>query len=88
MREFYINAETLYTRDDVHNVFEKTFSFPNYYGRNLDALYDFLTALSETRLTLQNAELLIDNLGNYGELLLRVLAGAAAENDGFILKTE
>lgn len=88
MRELYINAETLYTREDVHTVFAKTFSFPDYYGRNLDALYDLLTTLSETRLTIEHAELLIANLGNYGELLLRVLAGASAENDGFILKTE
>ncbi|WP_283673836.1 barstar family protein [Butyricicoccus sp. Marseille-Q5471] len=88
MRDLLLDAETLYTRDQLHDAFAGAFGFPAGYGRNLDALYDLLTALPRTRLTLRHAEMLVINLGNYGDLTLRVLAGAAAENPGFILITE
>ena len=35
-----INADSL---DDIHNILKKQLSFPDYYGNNLDALYDILT---------------------------------------------
>ena len=66
----------------------KAFGFPADYGRTLDALYDLLTACPPARLTLRHAEKLVDNMGNYGELLLRVLADAAAENPSFVLSAE
>ncbi|WP_318361135.1 barstar family protein [uncultured Agathobaculum sp.] len=85
MKELLLDADTLYTRGQAHDVLAKTFGFPADYGRNLDALYDLLTACPPTRLTLRHAEMLVANLGNYGELLLRVLADAAAENPNFTL---
>ena len=88
MRELLLDAETLYTRAQAHDALAKAFGFPADYGRNLDALYDLLTAYSPARLTLRHAEMLVVHMGNYGELLLRVLADAAAENPSFILATE
>lgn len=88
MRELLLDAQTLYTRAQVHDALHKTFGFPADYGRNLDALYDLLTGIRDTRLTLRHAEMLVVNLGNYGELLLRVLADSAAENPDFLLQTE
>ena len=83
MRELLLDAETLYTRAQAHDALAKAFGFPADYGRTLDALYDLLTACPPARLTLRHAEKLVDNMGNYGELLLRVLADAAAENPRF-----
>lgn len=88
MKELLLDAETLYTRQQAHAVLAKVFGFSADYGRNLDALYDLLTALPPTRLTLHHAEMLVANLGNYGELLLRVLADAAAENPNFTLNAQ
>ena len=88
MRELLLDAETLYTRAHAHDALAKVFRFPTDYGRNLDALYDLLTAYSPARLTLRHAEMLVVHMGNYGELLLRVLADAAAENPSFVLATE
>ena len=85
MKELFFDAETLYTRDQLHDALAKVFGFPADYGRNLDALYDLLTACPPARLTLHHAERLVLNLGNYGELVLRVLADAAAENPAFTL---
>nr|WP_297274225.1 barstar family protein [uncultured Agathobaculum sp.] len=88
MRELLLDAESLYTRAQVHDALARAFGFSADYGGTLDALYDRLCVCPPTRLTLRHAELLVVNLGNYGELLLRVLAGAAAENPSFILHAE
>ena len=53
MRELLLDAETLYTRDQAHDALAKVFGFPADYGRNLDALYDLLTAYPAARLTLR-----------------------------------
>ena len=54
------------------------FSFPEYYGANLDALYDCLTEISEeTRLTIVNCEIL-DCVSNE---LMNVFWDAEAQND-------
>ncbi len=38
-----------------HNYLKKAFNFPNYYGNNLDALYDCLTDISvQTEIRLKN----------------------------------
>ena len=85
MKELLLDAETLYTREQLHDVLAKVCGFPADYGRNLDALYDLLTAYPAARLTLRHPEMLVAHLGNYGELVLRVLADAAAENPVFTL---
>jgi ribonuclease inhibitor len=35
------------TQDDVHTYISERFKFPDYYGKNLDALYDCLTDIGE-----------------------------------------
>ena len=88
MKELLLDAETLYTREQLHDVLTKVCGFPSDYGRNLDALYDLLTAYPAARLTLRHPEMLVVHLGNYGELVLRVLADAAAENPAFTLNVQ
>ena len=53
MKELLLDAETLYTREQLHDVLAKVCGFPSDYGRNLDALYDLLTAYPAARLTLR-----------------------------------
>ena len=50
--------------------------------------HDLLTAYPAARLTLRHPEMLVAHLGNYGELVLRVLADAAAENPAFTLNVQ
>ncbi len=88
MRELFLDAEAFYTRAQVHEMLARTFGFPEDYDGTLDALYDQLCTCPPTRLTLRHAELLVDTLGNYGEFLLRVIAGAASENGDFLLNFE
>ena len=53
--EYRIDCAEIDSRQEFHRVLEKELAFPDWYGRNLDALYDMLTAISEnTRLILEN----------------------------------
>lgn len=74
--------------ESAHDYLSRVLRLPEYYGRNLDALYDLLTAYPAARLTLRHPEMLVAHLGNYGELVLRVLADAAAENPAFTLNVQ
>ena len=66
-------------RTTLHDLFSRELSFPAWYGRNLDALYDCLTDLSEdVELHLQNWESWED--ARYARNLLRLFYRAAEEN--------
>ena len=39
-------------REDAHEYLKNKFQFPDYYGRNLDALYDLLTEMDETEVVI------------------------------------
>ena len=40
---YEIDLEQVYSADDLQDLVEQTLPVPDYYGRNLDALYDVLT---------------------------------------------
>ena len=44
MEEKIIDCSTIRTKEDLHRLFRETLSFPEWYGNNLDALYDMLGA--------------------------------------------
>ncbi len=88
MSELRLNAKMIKTRAQLHDALIKTFDFPDWYGRNLDALYDLLTSCVKTHFILENAEFIQLNLGRYGDLLLHVLQDAAKENSGFSFTLE
>ncbi|MDO4615828.1 MAG: barstar family protein [Lachnospiraceae bacterium] len=47
MKKIMLDLREAVDREEVHARIAEMFSFPEYYGRNLDALYDCLTELSE-----------------------------------------
>lgn len=69
---------------DSHKYLKELFGFPDWYGNNLDALYDCLTTISHCRVILQNPAALCDE-GNYGGAVLAVMTDAADENPDFRL---
>ena len=57
-------------------------NFPDYYGNNLDALYDVLTERAEPlEIKVEHAEELKEILCGYGEAFIETLLDAAAENE-------
>ncbi len=82
-----IDGALIGNRDELHNTIAWQLQFPDYYGRNLDALWDLLSAWS-TPLTIEltNAEVLLQHLGDYGESVLQLFQEAAEENDRITIR--
>lgn len=55
MKNITIDCKNITDKEAFHRVLADAFCFPDWYGHNLDALYDCLTDLEEeSYLTLQN----------------------------------
>ena len=79
MAEIILDGLEIETMEEVHDRFAPL--LPEWYGRNLDALYDCLTDLGEpATVRLLNRDILTDRLGRRGRALVRLLRRAAAEN--------
>lgn len=75
--------------DTAHDYLAARLDLPDYYGRNLDALWDIMSTISvPIHIELINVDELICNLGGYGELLLNVLYEAAEFNKGIHINAE
>ena len=46
MQEVLIRGIDFESTEEIHDYIAEELSFPSYYGKNLDALYDVLTDLS------------------------------------------
>lgn len=65
---------------DLHRTIAREMDFPEWYGSNLDALHDLLTAVSqETQLRLPH----FDTLPPFARGFRRVMEDAAEENPKF-----
>lgn len=62
-----LDARKMGTKEEAHTYLQQIFSFPDYYGRNLDALYD---CLSEIR----SLSVYILHAGEAGEYFEKVLS--------------
>ena len=47
MQKIILDLRHITDRDALYDAIEEAFSFPAYFGRNLDALFDCLTDISE-----------------------------------------
>jgi ribonuclease inhibitor len=78
-----LDCSRMTSRPEAHSYLQQALELPEYYGRNLDALYDLLTERSgETEITLMHPQLLRIHLGGYGDALLGTLLDAARSNPG------
>lgn len=87
MRKIQIPGDQFSTEEELHEFVQEQFNFPNYYGKNLDALYDALSEMSEkTQVTVSSSIADEENLGEYGERFLTVLEEAAQDNTDLKIK--
>ena len=76
MKNIVLDAYILNNREHVHEYLQEKFEFPKYYGRNLDALFDCLTDLSETEVIIK-----LDGVSEEGfRDIIEVFQDASAEN--------
>ena len=75
-------------REDAHRHIAEVLGFPDWYGGNLDALWDLLTELGPTALLLTDPQDLLPDDPDYRDELLDTLAQAAMENPLFHFTVE
>lgn len=69
------------TKQMLHAYLKNTFSFPAYYGENLDALHDCLTEFySDVTVNMCHFDVLQSYLGEYADNMLHVF-----EDAGFVV---
>lgn len=87
MRKVILNCEKLIERKKAHQYLAQMLDFPDYYGKNLDALFDCLTELGECTIILQGESVLRQTDG-YGVKVLKVLEEAAQVNPGLKIEVQ
>ena len=83
-----LDGNLILDREMLHDVLAEELQLPEWYGRNLDALYDCLTDVrEETMITLRNRDALEEHLGSYGHRLMRLLEDVTLDNPNVWLAT-
>jgi ribonuclease inhibitor len=81
MNYLLLDGLKMLTKQDAHNHLKDGFQFPEYYGGNLDALYDLLSTWSEpVEVRVENYTAMMDGLGKYGVDLIKTIKEASHEN--------
>ena len=76
-----LDGQKMLNRRAVHDHLAEQLHLPDYYGRNLDALYDLLTERNAPlRLVVQHRDVLLSWLGEYGTALCQTLEDADRVN--------
>ena len=71
--KYILDGKKMVSREEAHAYLKEIFGFPDYYGKNLDALHDCLTEQKDVEIEVQHEEEMLAALGKYGEKLMQVL---------------
>ena len=52
--KYVLDARKMQTQEETHEYLKKMLEFPEYYGGNLDALYDCLSDMEDVEIEIQN----------------------------------
>lgn len=75
-----VNIDLSADKTALHRQLAKELAFPDYYGNNLDALYDIMSVYSDA------AVLCVKGSSEYGEKVLNTLKDAAKENKNITIE--
>ncbi|MGP6140498.1 MULTISPECIES: barstar family protein [unclassified Jeotgalibaca] len=86
MKNILLDGREFVDKATTHTILKDKLELPEYYGRNLDALWDSLsTNFSEKVITIQDPILIEKNLGRYGKALLRLFDELNEANDAITI---
>ena len=72
MKEIILNGRLLTTKNRMYDQFDEVFDLPEYFGNNLDALWDVLNETSEPMtIHFTYVTKFLEETGTYGESVLR-----------------
>lgn len=81
MKQITLNGKKMTDKETAHEYIAKKLGFPEYYGKNLDALADCLWECCLDRyIRFNHFEEAEANLGEYAEMLLAVFTDVAEES--------
>ena len=83
-----LDGRMMTDRDTAHDYLAEALSLPDYYGHNLDALFDCLTERTpDDFILIEHAASVPAYLSEYGERLLEVFREACAEGGPSVFMT-
>ncbi len=90
MREIVFDSSHVESIDQLHSELARIFDFPDYYGSNLDALYDCLSGnvALPLRIIWKNYNITRSKLGKDAVEVLKVMEDFAKEEPDFTLEVE
>ncbi len=81
MEEIILNGSKMLDKKATHEYLKRKLKLPEFYGKNLDALWDYLSTDDiEKYIIIINTESITKNMGFYGESLLHLLLEVCTEN--------
>ena len=87
MDKVKLNGNSMGTKELAHLYLKWKLELPDYYGENLDALWDILSVHSEPlEIRLDNKDKLIEHLGDYGESIIDLLNDVSEENSNISIE--
>ena len=81
MKQIILDGNILADAAQAHDYLKEMLEFPEYYGKNLDALHDCLTDLENVEITITSP----DEDGAIFQRMLRVFKAADRENETLYL---
>lgn len=81
MVKVILDGKRMKTKETVHLYIKNVLNSKEYYGNNLDALYDVLSTYNQPiEIILINEDILMENLGDYGKSLVKLFEDVEEEN--------
>lgn len=90
MHNITLDGRKIDNQEQLHAFLKESLELPDYYGNNLDALWDCLTGYVTMPLTIRWVQIQESEkkLGDYSRLLLQLFQDAEEEVEGFHLLIE
>ena len=80
MTIYVLDGNRMTSREEAHEYIASELNFPEYYGKNLDALEDCLGDMPEdTHIEILFKEKAVENMGRYAEKIFRVFERVAKD---------
>lgn len=82
MQEVYVKVSEFDTVEEIHEYLAERLGFPAYYGKNLSALYDVLTDISDdTKIIMDMTDIMNGELLEGARRMSEVMNDASSENE-------
>jgi len=89
MIKVLLDGKHMKTKETVHLYIKNELDSKEYFGNNLDALYDVLSTYNQPiEIVLINKDRLIENLEDYGRALVKLFEDVEEENTNIEFKID